>query len=259
MASMANTASAAPVGGNVVAGTASIDAPAGDPIGVEQVSDSAIIEWQSFDIDNGESFFFNQPLHNGANRKGRIVASGRDATNTQDSLQSSIPRKPMSNQQLKVAIVGLSFGAEFIPIDQRHPNAVMGPICQRTEADLNKVGDAFGIEKRYVKYDDVLADPDVDFVHINSPIPDHAPMSVAALKAGKHVMCTVPMATTIDECREIVRFFRRLAQECGDFLLERVVGIFQPILVFFRREQVERSKDCGGVARFSVEQIIPGQ
>ena len=39
-------------------------------------------------------------------------------------------------------------------------------------------------------------DPNVDAVHINSPIPDHAPQSIAALKAGKHVACTVPMATT---------------------------------------------------------------
>ena len=49
----------------------------------------------------------------------------------------------------------------------------------------------------------MLADPKVDFVHINSPIPDHAWMSIEALKAGKHVMCTVPMATTIKECDKI--------------------------------------------------------
>jgi len=56
------------------------------------------------------------------------------------------------------------------------------------------VGDAFGVGKRYKKYEDVLADREVDFVHINSPIPDHAWMSAEALKAGKHVLCTVPMA-----------------------------------------------------------------
>ena len=40
-------------------------------------------------------------------------------------------------------------------------------------------------------------------MHINSPIPDHAWMSIEALRAGKHVMCTVPMATTIDDCEKI--------------------------------------------------------
>ncbi|MBT5884928.1 MAG: Gfo/Idh/MocA family oxidoreductase, partial [Planctomycetaceae bacterium] len=100
-------------------------------------------------------------------------------------------------------MVGLGFGAEFLPIYQAHPNANVAAICRRNEVELNKVGDALGIEKRYTKFEDVLADPTVDFVHINSPIDDHAWMSIEALKAGKHVMCTVPMATTIEECDQI--------------------------------------------------------
>lgn len=109
----------------------------------------------------------------------------------------------MSNT-VNVAMIGLGFGAEFIPIYQNHPDANVHAICRRNEEELKKAGDKFGIEKRYTNYDDVLADKDVDFVHINSPIDDHAWMSLKALDAGKHVMCTVPMATTIDECRQIV-------------------------------------------------------
>jgi len=109
----------------------------------------------------------------------------------------------MSDKKPNVAIIGLGFGAEFIPIYQNHPNANMYAICRRNETELNKVGDVFGVEKRYSSYSDVLKDPQVDFVHINSPIPDHARMSIEALKAGKHVMSTVPMGTTIDECRQI--------------------------------------------------------
>ena len=56
---------------------------------------------------------------------------------------------------------------------------------------------------------DLLADPLVDFVHINSPLNDHGWMSIAALKAGKHVMCTIPMALTVEECREIVGLVRQ--------------------------------------------------
>jgi predicted dehydrogenase len=108
-----------------------------------------------------------------------------------------------SKSSVNVAMIGLGFGAEFLPIYQRHPHAEIAAICRRNESELNKVGDALGIEKRYTKYADVLADPNVDFVHINSPIPDHAWMSIEALKAGKHVMCTVPMATTIKECEQI--------------------------------------------------------
>ena len=115
----------------------------------------------------------------------------------------------MSDKQFNVALVGLGFGAEFLPIYQRHPNAKPYAICQRTKTKLDQIGDAFGVERRYTDFADVLRDPGVDFVHINTPIPDHAPQSIAALEAGKHVACTVPMATTTDECRRIVELTRK--------------------------------------------------
>ena len=82
--------------------------------------------------------------------------------------------------QINIAIVGLGFGAEFIPIYQRHPDANMYAICQRTQSKLDEVGDKFGIEKRYTSYEDLLADPDVHAVHLNSPIPDHGRQSIQA-------------------------------------------------------------------------------
>jgi len=110
---------------------------------------------------------------------------------------------------VNVAMVGLGFGAEFIPIYQAHPDANVYAICQRNAEKMNKVGDHFGIEKRFTQFADVLKDPQVDFVHINSPIAEHARMSLEALKAGKHVMCTVPMATTVDECRQICELVKQ--------------------------------------------------
>ena len=108
------------------------------------------------------------------------------------------------SRPFNVAMIGLGFGSEFIPIYQEHPLGNVAAICRRNESELHKVGDEFGIEKRYTTYEQVLEDPSIDFVHINSPIPDHAWMSVKALEAGKHVMCTVPMATTLEDCRKVV-------------------------------------------------------
>jgi predicted dehydrogenase len=115
----------------------------------------------------------------------------------------------MTKDKINIAIIGLGFGAEFIPIYQRHPNANMYAICQRNEQKLNAIGDAFGIEKRYTDLKQVLADPDVDAVHINTPIPDHGWQSIAALKAGKHVACTVPMATSVEDCKTIVDLVKK--------------------------------------------------
>jgi predicted dehydrogenase len=111
----------------------------------------------------------------------------------------------MSDRKLNMAIVGLGFGAEFIPIYQRHPHTNMYAICQRTRDKLDQIGNAFKIEKRFASFEDLLKDPNVDAVHINSPIHLHASQSVAALKAGKHVACTVPAATTVEECKQIVK------------------------------------------------------
>ena len=110
----------------------------------------------------------------------------------------------MQNKTIRIAIIGLGFGAEFIPIYRRYPNIELVAICQRTKLKLDEIGDAFGISKRYTSFEELLKDPEIDAVHINTPIPEHGIQSIQALKAGKHVACTVPMATTVEECKEIV-------------------------------------------------------
>src|SRR5436309_11060971 len=126
-----------------------------------------------------------------------------------------------ADRKVRVAIVGLGFGAEFIPIYQAHPNAEMYAVCRRNKAELDKTADRYKVAKRYASYEELLKDPNVDAVHINSPIPDHGPQSIAALKAGKHVACTVPMATSVEDCLEIIR----LTQQTGPkyMMMESVV------------------------------------
>jgi predicted dehydrogenase len=125
------------------------------------------------------------------------------------------------SKKINVAIVGLGFGAEFIPIYQKHPHANMYAICQRTESKMNAVGDQYGIDVRYSSYDDLLNDPNVDAVHINSPIPNHAEQTLKALRAGKHVACTVPMATSVEDCIEIVKAVKETGKKY--MMMETVV------------------------------------
>lgn len=106
--------------------------------------------------------------------------------------------------QVRVALAGLGFGAEFIPIYQAHPDAELVAVCRRDEAQLHATADRYDIPGRHTSFAEMVADPQIDAVHINTPIPDHAEQSVLALEAGKHVACTVPMATTIEDCRRVV-------------------------------------------------------
>ncbi len=147
----------------------------------------------------------------------------------------------MSQQKVNVAIIGLGFGAEFIPIYQGHPNANMYAICQRSKDKLDAIGDAFGVEKRYTDYRDLLRDPDVHAIHINSPIPDHAQMTIDGLKAGKHVACTVPMATSIEDCKRIVELQRKTGLKY--MMMETVVYARE---FFFIKELYEKG-DLGKI------------
>ena len=61
-----------------------------------------------------------------------------------------------NNDKVRAAIIGLGFGAEFIPIYQSHANAEIHAICRRNETELGKIGDHFGIANRYTKYEDCL-------------------------------------------------------------------------------------------------------
>ena len=134
-------------------------------------------------------------------------------------------------------MLGSGFGAEFIPIYQRHPQAEMYAICQRDRKKLDQLGDALKVAVRYTDYRELLKDPRIDAVHINSPIPDHAWMTLAALEAGKHVACTVPMATSVDDCRKIVE----LSQKNGLKYMMMETTVYSREF-FFVKEMLDRGE-----------------
>jgi predicted dehydrogenase len=136
----------------------------------------------------------------------------------------------MMDRKLNVAIVGLGFGKEFIPIYQQHPATNLYAICQRTRSQLDEVGTIYGVERRFTSFEDLIADPELDAVHINSPIHLHASQSIAALTAGKHVACTVPAATTVEECRGIVE----AARESGKNYMMMETAIYTREFLFVR-------------------------
>ena len=81
----------------------------------------------------------------------------------------------------------------------------------------------------------------MDFVHINSPIGDHGWMSIEAFKLGKNVICTVPMATKISECEEIVS----LVKDTGlKYMMAETVVYSREFL--FIKEMYERG-DIGDI------------
>jgi predicted dehydrogenase len=112
--------------------------------------------------------------------------------------------KGKSMKRLRIAVVGLGFGAEFVPIYLDHPDVESVAICDLDEKRLEEVGDRFNIQTRFRDVQEVIQSNDIDAVHLVTGIPDHAGQSMAALNAGKHCACTVPMATSIADIHAII-------------------------------------------------------
>ena len=110
----------------------------------------------------------------------------------------------MKQRKIRVAVVGLGFGAEFVPIYMDHPDVEAVAICDANPARLDKTAGRFGVRERFRDVEEVIQSDGFDAVHLISGIPDHARQAVAVLKSGKHCACTVPMATSIEDLQAIV-------------------------------------------------------
>lgn len=76
--------------------------------------------------------------------------------------------------------------------------------CDLDQNRLDAFTKRFGIPRSYADSNELLADPEVDAVAIVTPDAFHAPLSIAALKAGKHVLCEKPLATNYKDARKMV-------------------------------------------------------
>ncbi|WP_093519878.1 Gfo/Idh/MocA family protein [Pseudovibrio ascidiaceicola] len=90
---------------------------------------------------------------------------------------------------------------KVIPALQKAKGVEVVAIASRNEENAKKVAAELGIEKAYGSYEALLADPDIDVIY--NPLPNHmhVPMTIEAVKAGKHVLCEKPIALDADEAR----------------------------------------------------------
>ena len=113
------------------------------------------------------------------------------------------------SRRLRIAVVGLRFGGAFVPIYVKHPNVEYVGIVDPDKEVLDEVGAKFHIDRRYAGLDEIVRSDAYDAVHLVTPIPLHAEQTVAVLNSGKHCACTVPMATSLGDLKEIVAAQRK--------------------------------------------------
>ena len=95
-------------------------------------------------------------------------------------------------------------GAEkVLPAMQQGQLCEIAAIGSRSEATGQEAATRLGIPKVYGSYEALLADPEIDAIY--NPLPNHlhVPMTIAAARAGKHVLCEKPIAPNAEEVRRI--------------------------------------------------------
>lgn len=93
---------------------------------------------------------------------------------------------------------------KVIPAMQRGEWAEVRAIASRDLARAEAAARALGIARAYGSYEELLADTEIEAVYIPLPNHLHAPLSIQAAEAGKHVLCEKPIALSADEARELI-------------------------------------------------------
>jgi predicted dehydrogenase len=113
--------------------------------------------------------------------------------------------KKLTKQTIGVGIAGTGFiGPAHLEALRRNGINVIGLAEATAELAAQKAAD-LGIPKAYESFEAMLADPDIDVVHLATPNLLHHPYAKAALLAGKHVVCEKPLAMTAVESAELVK------------------------------------------------------
>lgn len=107
--------------------------------------------------------------------------------------------------KLKIGVIGCGSIAQFRHLSEysTNENVEIVAVCDIVEDRVNETAERYNA-KAYINYEDLLADETIDAVSVCLPNYLHAPVSITALNAGKHVLCEKPMATSYEEGKQMI-------------------------------------------------------
>jgi predicted dehydrogenase len=173
-----------------------------------------------------------------------------------------------NSKPVNVAVVGLGFmGVTHIKSYQQLPVARIVAVCDAVRLPVDgmlagvsgNVGSADAINlgkdiRAYKKLEDLLADAEVDLVDLCVPTPLHAPQAIAAMQAGKHVLCEKPLARTSAIARDIVN----AAQSAKGFFMPAMCMRFWPGWAWLKELAAKNTYGRILTARFRRVSAPPG-
>jgi predicted dehydrogenase len=181
---------------------------------------------------------------------------------------------PPVTEPLRWGVLGCADIAvkKVIPAMNGSESSRVVAIASRSGARARATAEQLGIPRAHGSYEELLSDEEVEAVYIPLPNHLHAEWTLAAVAAGKHVLCEKPMALTADQAREMVdgseragvklmeAFMYRLHPlwlEVRRLLKEGAVGDLLAVQSFFSYrntdpEDIRNRVDAGGGALYDV-------
>lgn len=107
-------------------------------------------------------------------------------------------------KKIRAGIIGAGFvGPLHMEAARRLGYVDFYAIATSSLASAQQKAESYGIEFAYENYEKLLEDPTIDVVHVCAPNHLHYPVVMAAIEAGKHVICDKPLAVSAVEAREM--------------------------------------------------------
>ena len=113
----------------------------------------------------------------------------------------------MAKRTFGIGLVGVGSAAQInhLPALKKLEDVRLVALCDRDPEKAGRVAQKFGVPTTYTRFEELLSDEAVDAVDLTTPNYLHAPMAVAALEAGKHVLCERPLARSGSEAAAMAK------------------------------------------------------
>jgi len=165
-------------------------------------------------------------------------------------------------RKLRVGILGcgpISQAAHFESASKAK-NAALYAICDVADDLRNRMAATHAPTRSFADYDAMLADPDVDAVIIATADAFHVPAAIAALKAGKHVLCEKPLGVSVEEVEELRAVVRQTGKHLQVGTMKRFDAGVQSARQFIDTEMGEmlalKAWYCDSTHRYAVTDAV---
>jgi len=110
----------------------------------------------------------------------------------------------VSEKKIKVGVIGTGMGRMHIKAFSAMPGVTLAAVCDLNKEEASQLAEQYDVSRVFIDYEDLIAMEEIDAVSMAVPNFLHAEMAIAALEAGKHVLCEKPIAVNLKDANAMV-------------------------------------------------------